>query len=141
EIAHICREPDRFEMNATERLLGDHVGELSLTRFAGVSCRSLDTSTLKSHRLVVALFVSGSQTRTVKTTHCPSGDGTGLPTPCMRTMSWTPNACGFDKSSGEEGVGNDCPLADKASAATAMKAKTDRMNVLRVRRWAQPKLT
>src|SRR5207249_7310651 len=88
-------------------------------------------------KFVVALFASASHARTVNTIHCPSGDGAGSPTRCIRTMSCTPNGCGFVKSGGEDGAGNDCALAIADSADSASTAKNDRMMISELKlRWA-----
>src|SRR4051812_28485266 len=76
-IVQICREPPRPDTNATVRLSGAHVGDVSLCALPLVSCRRPVPSLAISHRFVAALFVSGSHALTVKTIHLPSGDGTG----------------------------------------------------------------
>src|SRR5262249_53010402 len=125
-MVHNCCDPERLLANATVLLSGDHVGELSLRCFADVSCRSFEPSVLTSHRFVVALFASESHARTVNTTHWPSGDGTGSPTRCIRTMSCTPNGCDFAKPGAAKGVGNACPTAETGSA-TKSRIPNERM--------------
>src|SRR5262245_53122405 len=104
-IVQICREPERLETNAMVRLSGDQVGEGLLNPPAFVRWRGCDPSSATSHRLVVVLFASASQDRSVNATQRPSGDGTGSPTRSIRTMSWTPNGCGSDSRGAAEGVG------------------------------------
>src|SRR5262245_21374959 len=104
-IVQICWLPPRLDTNAIVRLSGDQVGDVAAWFFALVSCRRFDPSTDISHRFVVALLVSGSQALTVNTTDCPSGDGCGSPTRCIRTMSCTPNGCGFESDSGAVAFG------------------------------------
>src|SRR5262245_1391737 len=87
EMVQICREPERLLTNAMVRLSGDHVGDESECPGELVSWRCLLPSSDESHKLVVVLLASGSHWLTVKTIHCPSGDGCGSPTRCIRTMS------------------------------------------------------
>src|SRR5689334_8019569 len=76
-IVQICRDPPRLDTNATVRLSGAHVGDVSLCALPLVSCRRFEPSLPTNHRFVAALFISGSHALTVKTIHFPSGDGTG----------------------------------------------------------------
>src|SRR5262245_9188411 len=86
-IVHACCEPPRFETNAIVPPSGDHIGPLSVTCLADVSCLRLLPSMDTSHKLVVFLFASLSHVRRVKTIHFPSGDGVGSARRSIDTMS------------------------------------------------------
>src|SRR5262245_6004853 len=135
-IVQICDEPERFDTKATVRLSGDQTGDVSALAFAEVSCRSRAPSVEAIQRLVVVLLVSASHDRTVNTIHCPSGEGWGAPRRSIRTMSWTPNACGRDRFGGAVAAGGkvSCAAAGSSNASqAATAAPTANLLILNVR--------